>query len=101
MPDTRGVGLGVGLGRACVRACGFGATTDVQPRPLAWDGTGVDVWERPGPQAGRGAWTMGARRSVNFPSEVVEEDVDAAEERRGVGRRESSRLMSWTLRYGS
>ena len=77
-------------------------TTDVQPRPLEIrDGAGEDVCERPGPAPGRGAWTKGARRSANFPNDVVEDDAanEVAEaERRGDGIRESIRRMSWTLR---
>ena len=51
-------------------------TTEVQPRSAAGCvGTGDDVCERPGPTARRGTWAIGAgaRKSVNFPSDVAED----------------------------
>ena len=94
---------GVCTGPGCTLGCC--ATTDVQPRPrAACAGAGDDVCERPGPTAWRGIWATGARKSANFPNDVVEDAAGtgvAEAERRGDGMRESMRRRSCTLRWGS
>ena len=77
-------------------------TTDVQPRATAEvlaTGGGVGV----GDTRWRGA--CGARKSTSLPRPPFDVDdagcAESTAESSGVGMRESMRLSSWTLRFGS